>query len=107
MDCRTPAARRHRLLPMPPPARQDRLERMTNLVLVLLGTTRPLSLQEIRHSVSGYPEGREASRQAFERDKRALRDLGIPVSVEPVESAQQQGYRIRPEDYYLGDLGLD
>src|SRR5271165_51777 len=88
-------------------ARPDRLERMTNLVLVLLETTRPLSLREIASSVVGYPEGKEASRQAFERDKRALRELGIPISVEPLAGEEQLGYRIRPEDYYLPELRLD
>ena len=88
-------------------ARADRLERMTNLVLVLLETQRPLSLREIASTVVGYPEGKEASRQAFERDKRALRDLGIPISVEPLAGEEQLGYRIRPEDYYLPELRLD
>jgi len=80
---------------------------MTNLVLVLLETSRPLSLREIASSVTGYPEGKEASRQAFERDKRALRELGIPVSVEPVAGEEQLGYRIHPEDYYLPELRLE
>lgn len=80
---------------------------MTNLVLVLLETTRPLTLREISGTVAGYPEGTEASRQAFERDKRALRELGVPLTIEPVDSEQQVGYRIRPDDYYLPDLGLD
>ncbi len=88
-------------------ARPDRLERMTNLVLVLLETTRPLSLREIASSVVGYPDGKEACRQAFERDKRALRELGIPISVEPLAGEEQLGYRIRPEDYYLPELRLD
>ena len=87
--------------------RQDRLERMTNLVLVLLEASRPLSLREIASSVVGYPHGKEASRQAFERDKRALRELGIPISVEPLAGEEQLGYRIHPEDYYLPDLRLD
>ncbi len=87
--------------------RQDRLERMTNLVLVLLEATRPLSLREIASVVAGYPQGKEASRQAFERDKRALRELGIPISVEPLAGEEQLGYRIHPEDYYLPDLGLE
>jgi predicted DNA-binding transcriptional regulator YafY len=87
--------------------RFDRLERMTNLVLVLLETTRPLTLREISGTVAGYPEGAEASRQAFERDKRALRELGVPLTIESVESEQQVGYRILPDDYYLPDLGLD
>jgi len=88
-------------------ARADRLERMTNLVLVLLETPRPLSLREISATVVGYPEAKEASRQAFERDKRALRELGIPISVEPVAGEEQLGYRIHPEDYYLPELRLD
>ena len=88
-------------------ARADRLERMTNLVLVLLEASRPLSLREIASTVEGYPEGKEASRQAFERDKRALRELGIPISVEPLAGDEQLGYRIHPEDYYLPELQLD
>ena len=92
---------------MAPSARADRLERMTNLVLVLLETSRPLSLREIASSVVGYPAGKEASRQAFERDKRALRELGIPVSVEPLAGEEQLGYRIHPEDYYLPELHLE
>ncbi len=80
---------------------------MTNLVLVLLETPRPLSLREIASSVVGYPEGKEASRQAFERDKRALRELGIPISVEPLAGEEQLGYRIHQEGYYLPDLRLE
>lgn len=92
--------------PMSEPARTDRLERLTNLVLVLLETRTPLTLREIASEVSGYPEGTEAARQAFERDKRALRDLGIPLSVEHVDAEEQVGYRIRADDYYLPELGL-
>jgi predicted DNA-binding transcriptional regulator YafY len=80
---------------------------MTNLVLVLLETSRPLSLREIASSVVGYPKGKEASRQAFERDKRALRELGIPISVEALAGEEQLGYRIHPEGYYLPELHLD
>ena len=80
---------------------------MTNLVLVLLETPRPLSLREIAANVVGYPDGKEASRQAFERDKRALRELGIPISVEPLAGEEQLGYRIHPEGYYLPELRLE
>jgi predicted DNA-binding transcriptional regulator YafY len=86
--------------------RVDRLERLTNLVLVLLDARRPVTLAQIATMVAGYPEGHQARRQAFERDKRTLREEGIPISVEPVEPGGQLGYRIRPEDYYLPDLGL-
>jgi proteasome accessory factor B len=85
----------------------DRLERLTNLVLALLDTSHPLTLRAITSMVAGYPEERGACRQAFERDKRALRELGIPIETEPVESDEQVGYRILPEAYYLSDPGLD
>src|ERR1700722_3782072 len=79
---------------------------MTNLVIVLLDTSRPLSLREIGSLVAGYPPEHGALRQAFERDKRTLRDGGIPVAVERVDGDDQVGYRINPDDYYLPDLGL-
>ncbi|MGA2520724.1 MAG: WYL domain-containing protein [Acidimicrobiales bacterium] len=85
----------------------DRLERLTDLVLVLLRDGRPKSLREIASEVPGYPEREgEARRQAFERDKRTLRDGGIEVTTVPIDGPEQMGYLIRPEDYYLPDLDL-
>jgi len=84
----------------------NRLERVTDLLLVLLDTNRPLSLREIAERVPGYPDKRDARRQAFERDKKLLRDEGVPVITAPVESDDQVGYRVDPDAYYLPDLGL-
>lgn len=84
----------------------ERLERLTNLVLVLLDATQPVTLEEIGGQVPGYPADREARRQTFERDKRLLRDEGIPLLTEPVEGDAQYGYRIDPAQFYLPDLGL-
>ena len=64
---------------MQAPTKLDRLERVTDLVLVLLDTRQPLTLDAIAHQVPGYPAEHAARRQAFERDKRLLRDEGIPV----------------------------
>ncbi|MGH9109662.1 MAG: helix-turn-helix transcriptional regulator [Acidimicrobiales bacterium] len=89
---------------MPAP---DRLERLTDLVLVLLGSSRPRTLEEIAVEVPGYPASHDARRQAFERDKRLLRDEGIPVVTEPVDGPEQSGYRIDPDGFYLPDLGLE
>ena len=89
---------------MAPP---DRLERVTDLLLVLLDTGRPLSLREIAQRVPGYPEGHDARRQAFERDKKLLRDEGVPVATEAIEGDDQIGYRVDPDAYYLPELGLD
>ena len=86
-----------------------RLERLINLVAALLHSERPLTTEELRNRLPGYAEDHGAFRRAFERDKEALRDLGIPVVVEPVDDAAQPGvvgYRIPKEAYYLQDPGL-
>ncbi len=74
---------------------------------MLLGSSRPRTLDEIAAEVPGYPSGHGARRQAFERDKRLLREEGIPVRTEPVEGPEQFGYRIDPEDFYLPELQLE
>ena len=100
----TAARRRPRLTSM---QRLDRLERVTDLLLVLLDAPRPLSLREIADRVPGYPDTHGARRQAFERDKRLLRDEGVPVLVVPIGGEDQLGYRVDPDSYYLPDLGLE
>jgi predicted DNA-binding transcriptional regulator YafY len=84
----------------------DRLERLTDLVLVLLRDGRAKPLREIAAEVPGYPAEGEARRQAFERDKRTLRDGGVEVTAVPIEGREQVGYLIRPDDFYLPDLDL-
>jgi proteasome accessory factor B len=85
----------------------DRLERLTNLVAVLLETRRPLPLEEIVERVPGYPPERESYRRQFERDKATLREIGVPISLEAVHAFEQEsGYRIHREDYELPALDL-
>lgn len=86
----------------------NRLERLLNLVAALLDAGRPLSRAEIQRRVPGYGEGKSA-RRAFERDKDALRAMGIPVVLEPLDADHPelgQGYRIPPEQYQLPDPHL-
>ena len=87
----------------------SKLERLLNLTAVLLATERPLSADELRQQVEGYPESTPSFRRAFERDKDDLRTLGIPLRVERVPAVDPplDGYRIPPEEYYLPDPGLD
>jgi proteasome accessory factor C len=89
------------------PARLDRLERVTDLVLVLLDTTVPITLDAIALQVPGYPDDHGARRQAFERDKRLLRDEGIPVRTQRLSGREQYGYLIDREAFYLPDLALE
>ena len=87
----------------------NKLERLLNLTAVLLDTTRPLTAEQIRRKVEGYPPAGTAFHRAFERDKDDLRVLGIPLTVEKVGASDPpiDGYRIYPDDYYLPDAGLD
>ena len=92
---------------MEAPVKLDRLERVTDLVLVLLDTRQPLTLDAIAHQVPGYPTEHSARRQAFERDKRLLRDEGIPVLTERLPGNEQYGYQIDRDSFYLPDLDLE
>jgi len=93
--------------PLPCGLMADRLERLTNLVAVLLESGRPLTLEEIVERVPGYPPGRESYRRQFERDKATLREIGVPISVEALYAFDQEsGYRIHRKDYELPPLDL-
>ena len=87
----------------------ERLERLINLTATLLATRRPLTLDELADRLEpGYPFDLTARRRQFERDKETLRDLGVPIAVETVDTfGGDVGYRIHPDDYYLPDPGLD
>jgi proteasome accessory factor B len=87
----------------------SRIERLLNLTAALLHTERALSADELYERVPGYPDDKLSFRRQFERDKDALRQLGLPLSIETLSGAyadQQTGYRIPPDQYYLPDPGL-
>ncbi|MGH9133326.1 MAG: helix-turn-helix transcriptional regulator [Ilumatobacteraceae bacterium] len=89
----------------------ERVERLTNLLALLLETPEPLSLVEIAGELGGqYPEKEAARRGSFERDKAALRELGIPIEQEVVVGGPYAGstrYRIDRARYELADLHLE
>lgn len=89
--------------------RVDRVERLTNLLALLLETTRPLTMVEIVGALDGqYPDDERNQRAAFERDKAALRDLGVPIEAESELGQGSPGeYRIDRRAYELTDLELD
>lgn len=87
----------------------NRLERLVNLLAALIESERPLSRASIRERVPGYSEDEVAYRRAFERDKEALRSMGIPVvtqALDPDFPNHGEGYRILREQYELPDPGL-
>jgi predicted DNA-binding transcriptional regulator YafY len=87
----------------------DALERITNLVALLLETRAPLTLEQITHELRGqYPDGDAAMRGAFERDKAMLREIGVPIDSEVLSGAEagRTAYRIDRRRYELADLDL-
>lgn len=89
----------------------SRLERLLNLTAALLNASRPLTAAELQARVPGYPDydDRAAFRRAFERDKEALKEMGIPLQMEEVPGSdpRAEGYTIRRDQYALRDPGLD
>ncbi len=86
-----------------------RIERLINLIAALLESRRPLTAEEIREQIAGYDqETHDAFRRAFERDKEALRKMGIPLEVRATDpfSDQADGYFIDKSSYYLPELDL-
>lgn len=87
----------------------DKLERLMNLVAALLHTRVPLAAADLQHRVGGYPDDPIAFHRQFERDKKDLREMGVPIRNEPVPDLHPPvtGYRIDPDEYYLADPGLE
>ncbi len=85
------------------------IERILNLLAFLLTVERPVTAEEIRHTVAGYDrEADEAFRRMFERDKDLLRQLGVPLRLQATDAWEvEQGYVIPPGEYELRDPGLD
>ena len=87
----------------------DALERITNLVALLMATRAPLTQEQIVNELHGqYPPGGAAQRGAFERDKALLREIGVPLESEVLggNDAGRTAYRIDRGRYELADLQL-
>jgi len=86
-----------------------RHERMVSLVTALLTTDRPLLRSELRDHIELYHDlSDDAFRRTFERDKRSLRELGIPIDVVdmPGIGPNKMGYRIVRQNYELKPVHL-
>lgn len=84
-------------------------ERMLNLVALLTESNRPLTLEDIgNYMVSQYPEKAEARRTAFERDKKSLRKLGVPITMQVLggSDAGKTAYSIDRAEYKLINFEL-
>ncbi len=82
------------------------LERLINLVALLLNARRPLTFEEIRAVMPSYEQGDVASaKRMFERDKDTLKEVGIPIELASTDAWDaEQGYRIPKDQYYLPEV---
>src|SRR6266508_784219 len=84
-----------------------KVERLVNLVALLLDTHRPLTLDQVAELVPGYEATGESLRRMFERDKEELRGLGVPVERGPIDPwGSEEGYFIDPNAYAMTRLDL-
>jgi predicted DNA-binding transcriptional regulator YafY len=86
------------------------IERVTNLLTLLLERRVPLTLRQIVGELAGqYPDSPDAQRATFERDKALLREIGVPIETEVLggDQAGQTAYSIDRAAYELRGLELD
>ncbi len=89
---------------MPMPA----VERLVNLTIALLETRRPMTFEELRRRTGYYPQPDHATaRRMFERDKEALRSLGVPIETRQDFGMDDPGYLIDRRAYEFRDIDLD
>jgi predicted DNA-binding transcriptional regulator YafY len=86
----------------------QKVERLVNLIALLLNTRRPLTVEEIRNTIPGYQQEDYSSfKRMFERDKEELRSLGIPIERRYTDVWEvEEGYLISKDRYYLPELDL-
>jgi len=98
------------------PDQATKLQRWLDLIAFLVGRRYPVTVDDVFEGVPAYVPPTDtddtttlaSSRKMFERDKKELREIGIPI--ETVESASEggtvEGYRLRDRDFYLPYLRL-
>jgi proteasome accessory factor B len=82
------------------------LERLLNLLSLLLDASGPLTFERIRQLLPAYGQDDLATaKRMFERDKDLLREAGVPLEMQSVDAWDvEQGYAIPKDRYYLPEL---
>lgn len=85
------------------------LERLVNLVALLLEARTPLTFEQIRDALhEAYDQADvDTAKRMFERDKDVLRDVGVPIEVVYTDAWDvEQGYTIPKDRYYLPEIAF-
>lgn len=88
--------------------RMEPLERLLNLVGLLLETRIPLTFEQIQATLDAYrADNPDSAKRMFERDKDVLREYGVPLELVDTDAwGTEQGYRIPKERYYLPEIAF-
>jgi proteasome accessory factor B len=85
------------------------LERLVNLVALLLDSRTPQTFEQIRAKLAEAYEHEDvnSAKRMFERDKDVLRDIGVPIEVVATDVWDaEQGYTIPKDRYYLPEISF-
>jgi len=96
---------------VPTPAKA---QRWVDLIAALLARRSHLTFDELARDVPGYltdgsvHAGRPSAslKRKFERDKKELRDLGVPIATEGADGDPDTKYYLRTTDFYLPYLSV-
>ena len=93
---------------MPGDDGMEPLERLLNLVGLLLETDHPMTFEEIRRILPAYGgDNLDSAKRKFERDKDVLREYGDPLEMQATDVWDvEQGYTIPKERYYLPEIAF-
>jgi len=84
------------------------LERLLNLVGLLLETEHPLTFEQISETLDAYrAQNTDTAKRMFERDKDILREYGVPLELRDMDAwGGEQGYLIPKDLYYLPEIAF-
>jgi len=85
----------------------EKFERQMNLLAALSDTLQGVRAVEIQQRVPGYNADHDSFRRTFERDKKDLLSLGVPIEVVAGATADLTAYRVDKKKYELPDPGLE
>jgi len=84
-----------------------KFQRWVDLIAALLAHRAPITFDEIERDVPGYAgKSRATRKRMFERDKRELKALGIPIESIGEEGSEESAYRLSSKDFYLPYLAV-
>jgi predicted DNA-binding transcriptional regulator YafY len=85
----------------------EKFERQMNLLAALSDTVQGIRAVDVQQRVPGYNSDHDSFRRTFERDKKDLLSLGVPIEVVAGATADLTAYRVDKSKYELTDPGLE